>query len=305
MDDISKASSKIGEIIGVIDAIAFQTNILALNAAVEAARAGEQGRGFAVVAAEVRALARRCADAAKEIKLLIEDSSQIPRKAEARRVIEASSYSIHLKADHHGGEAPALVGFRATLLNAQGEEIATDGYSFRWDFGDGETEESSSTSVSHRYDLEREYRATALLRHVVGREKTRLESGVIGEEDIPSVIDAAVRETGLGEGRPVDAAVLLEAQTRLARYMRDRKMGILLDPSAARTARLTVRAPGAEGRELSESLEIRLRPPETHAPGRASLLAAVGAMLLVGGLALSLMVAVRGRGERSAANAAA
>lgn len=74
MDDISEASTKIGEIIGVIDAIAFQTNILALNAAIEAARAGEQGRGFAVVAAEVRSLAHRCATAAKEVKELIESS---------------------------------------------------------------------------------------------------------------------------------------------------------------------------------------------------------------------------------------
>ncbi len=74
MDDLSSASSKIGEIVTVIDSIAFQTNLLALNAAVEAARAGEQGRGFAVVAAEVRALAQRSSVAAGEIRGLITTS---------------------------------------------------------------------------------------------------------------------------------------------------------------------------------------------------------------------------------------
>ncbi|GGB84053.1 hypothetical protein GCM10011572_02460 [Pseudoduganella buxea] len=76
MDAISASSGRIVDIIGVIDSIAFQTNILALNAAVEAARAGEQGRGFAVVASEVRALAQRSHTAAKEIAALISDSAQ-------------------------------------------------------------------------------------------------------------------------------------------------------------------------------------------------------------------------------------
>jgi len=83
MSAISDSSNRIADIIGVIDGIAFQTNILALNAAVEAARAGEQGRGFAVVAAEVRSLAQRSAGAAKEIKTLITDSADKVRHGNA------------------------------------------------------------------------------------------------------------------------------------------------------------------------------------------------------------------------------
>ncbi len=78
MQSLEKRSSQMTDIIGVIDGIAFQTNILALNAAVEAARAGETGRGFAVVAAEVRTLAQRSAQAATEVKVLIERRRKSP-----------------------------------------------------------------------------------------------------------------------------------------------------------------------------------------------------------------------------------
>ena len=92
MSGINGASSKIADIIGVIDSIAFQTNLLALNAAVEAARAGDQGRGFAVVASEVRSLAGRSATAAKEIKTLIEDS--VSRVAEGSRLVDESGKTL-------------------------------------------------------------------------------------------------------------------------------------------------------------------------------------------------------------------
>ncbi len=112
MASIKDSSRKISDIIGVIDGIAFQTNILALNAAVEAARAGEQGRGFAVVASEVRNLAQRSASAAKEIKALISDSVErveAGRKLvdEAGEAMEDIVTSVQLVADIIGGTATA------------------------------------------------------------------------------------------------------------------------------------------------------------------------------------------------------
>ncbi|WP_077037394.1 methyl-accepting chemotaxis protein [Pelomonas sp. KK5] len=107
MRGITTASRRIAEITSTIDAIAFQTNILALNAAVEAARAGEQGRGFAVVASEVRSLAGRSAAAAKEIKVLIEDS--VGRIEHGGRLVDEAGSTV--------GEVVAQIGRLTTIMS--------------------------------------------------------------------------------------------------------------------------------------------------------------------------------------------
>ena len=119
MGEITASSHKMADIIGVIDSIAFQTNILALNAAVEAARAGEQGRGFAVVAGEVRALAQRSADAAKEIKGLI-DGSVAKVEQGARLVGDAGATMTDIVE-----QAQRVAGLIAEISTATAEQ--TDG----------------------------------------------------------------------------------------------------------------------------------------------------------------------------------
>jgi len=127
MDEIQASSKKISEIIGVIDGIAFQTNILALNASVEAARAGEQGRGFAVVASEVRNLAQRSATAAKEIKGLIADSVHSVNAGsklvdEAGHTITDVVTSVKRVSDAIG-EIAAATGEQSTGINQVNEAV--------------------------------------------------------------------------------------------------------------------------------------------------------------------------------------
>ena len=118
MASIDASSKKIADIIGVIDGIAFQTNILALNAAVEAARAGEQGRGFAVVATEVRNLAHRSASAAKEIRLLIGDS--VAKVDEGARLVDQAGTTM----EEIVGSVKRVAGIMSEIMAAAQEQTA-------------------------------------------------------------------------------------------------------------------------------------------------------------------------------------
>ncbi|HEY2629743.1 MAG TPA: methyl-accepting chemotaxis protein [Usitatibacter sp.] len=119
MTNISASSKKIADIIGIIDGIAFQTNILALNAAVEAARAGEQGRGFAVVAAEVRSLAQRSAQAARETKALIEESTG--RVDAGSKLVTSAGHTM----DEMVSASRSVAGIIAEIANVSSQQIAS------------------------------------------------------------------------------------------------------------------------------------------------------------------------------------
>ena len=128
MDDIRAASARIGEIIGTVDGIAFQTNILALNAAVEAARAGEQGRGFAVVAAEVRMLAQRSAAAAREIKVLV--GSSVEQVETGSAVVRRAGGTIDQIVDT-SGQVSSLLGDVSASAQEQSQGIGQIGTAVR------------------------------------------------------------------------------------------------------------------------------------------------------------------------------
>jgi methyl-accepting chemotaxis protein len=183
MSSINESSKKIAEIIGVVDAIAFQTNILALNAAVEAARAGEQGRGFAVVAAEVRSLAQRSAVAAKEIKGLISDS--VDKVSDGTRLVDRAGLTM--------GEVVASV----QRVRAIVTEIST-----------ASAEQSAGIEqVNHaiaRMDHATQQNAALVEEAAAAADSMQQQAQRLGTQVAVFKIDATAQETG-ENAQPVDA----------------------------------------------------------------------------------------------------
>jgi methyl-accepting chemotaxis protein len=192
MQGIADSARRIGEIVGVVDSIAFQTNILALNAAVEAARAGEQGKGFAVVAGEVRSLAQRSAQAAREIKGLIEDSA-------AR--VDAGVRHVNLAGDTMRdmvASVDRVTQIVTEISNATAEQAA------------------GIASVNHAVaDIERATQETAAMVEQTAAAAAALESQAQGlrravaKFQIAQGAQAAAREASAGEWRQGGAGVAL------------------------------------------------------------------------------------------------
>jgi methyl-accepting chemotaxis protein len=206
MERIHSSSSQIAHIIGVIDEIAFQTNILALNAAVEAARAGEQGRGFAVVASEVRSLAQRSADAAKEIKQLI-DTSVDAVESGARLVAEAGSTMSEIQTSvQHVSDTIAEIS-AAVAQQSAGMSQVDQAVS---ELDQNTQVNADSVRQSSRAASSLEQNAAALLLQVSGYQLQRTDT--LAPFALKAAPSAAATPEALGSAYPAARAAVTKAQ---------------------------------------------------------------------------------------------
>lgn len=193
MGEISESSRRIGDITGVIDSIAFQTNILALNAAVEAARAGEQGRGFAVVASEVRSLAQRSAEAAKEIKELISASAERVDGG-ARLVAQAGETMTEIvgsvrKVSDIVAEITAAAAEQASNISQVGESV--NELDRMTQQNAALVEQSAAASQSLREQTEQLERAVSRFKLDAARVAIEAPAPRLGRQSVPLAVTAA------------------------------------------------------------------------------------------------------------------
>jgi len=259
-----------------------------------------------------------------KITLTATDSSKEPKTTTRETEVVAAPLAVDLRVDHAGGEAPAIVTFFATPHGVDGEKVDPEGLKFEWEFGDGEPLAGKGMAeASHRYDLSPEDEelvskalqawcgvegspgpeewAKAISEAFAGRDSASLPTHEALRRLLNAMTDDMFRPAGefyekgqepTGKRKEHVDRLLRHVLSRLAAYEaagKDKKL--LSGFPTARLAKVTVTSP--DGGSVTESITIRLRPPEEHFPGRAALLAAMGGMLLIGGLALCILIAVK------------
>jgi NSS family neurotransmitter:Na+ symporter len=245
-----------------------------------------------------------------KVTLKATDSAGEKQVATKETEVVAAPFAVDLRVDHHGGETPAVVTFTATPHGSGGEALEVGGYKFEWDFGDGTPASAGDASVKHRYDLDTGKLDRAF--ETVAKYAKDLDAGALefreGEIECelgpPAKLTDRQRKQIAGSvavvvlttlGQEPEAEVSLAGRVAVERFTEfaagKRTAASIDDYPVAVPVSLTVT--GAGGASVTESTTIHLRPPEDRYPGRAALLAAIGGMLLIGGLALCILVALK------------